>query len=141
MILDREEIKKIIQHRNPFLFLDSIDIISKGIKGIGRVKFTEDYYFFEGHFPNNPIVPGVIIVEALAQAAGVVGGQMFTKEDRSVLFMSLNSVKFRKSVKPNEEITLEVSKLNQVKNVYKFSGIAKIGTQIITESTFTAMII
>ena len=141
MILDREEIKKIIPHRNPFLFLDSIDIISKGIKGIGRVKFTEDYYFFEGHFPNNPIVPGVIIVEALAQAAGVVGGQIFTKEDRSVLFMSLNSVKFRKSVKPNEEITLEVSKLNQVKNVYKFSGIAKIDTQIITESTFTAMII
>ena len=140
-ILNIEKIKNLIPHRKPFLFIEECKIIEKGKIGESFRMFDKNEYFFEGHFPNNPIVPGVIIVEALAQAAGVVGGQIFTKEDRSVLFMSLNSVKFRKSVKPNEEITLEVSKLNQVKNVYKFSGIAKIGTQIITESTFTAMII
>ena len=141
MILDREEIKKIIPHRNPFLFLDSIDIISKGIKGIGRVKFTEDYYFFEGHFPNNPIVPGVIIVEALAQAAGVVGGQMFTKEDRSVLFTSVSDAKFRKPVLPNDDISFEVEKLKNVKSVYKFYGLAKNNSTKVCEAKFSAMII
>ena len=71
---------------------------------------------------NATVVPGVIIVEALAQTAGVVAGIQFIKENRSVLFMSINSVKFRKPVKPNENISFFVEKINQVKNAYKFSG-------------------
>ena len=102
MKLNIEEIKKIIPHREPFLFLDSINIIEPGLKGIGEISFSEDTFFFKGHFPKDPIVPGVIIVEALAQAAGVIGGQEFQNKDTSVLFMSINSVKFRKPVKPNE---------------------------------------
>ena len=141
MKLEKNEIKKIIPHREPFLFLDYLEIIEKGIKGIGYKKFNEDENFFQGHFPNNPIVPGVIIVEALAQTAGVVAGIQFIKENRSVLFMSINSVKFRKPVKPNENISLFVEKINQVKNAYKFSGKAKVNDTIVTESIFTAMII
>ena len=121
MILNIEQIKELIPHREPFLFLDYLEIIEKGIKGIGYKKFNEDENFFQGHFPNNPIVPGVIIVEALAQTAGVVAGIQFIKENRSVLFMSINSVKFRKPVKPNENISFFVEKINQVKNAYKFS--------------------
>jgi len=141
MILNQIDIKKIIPHRDPFLFLNSIEIIEKGIKGIGFITFDENQYFFKGHFPNNPIVPGVIIVEALAQAAGVVAGVKFNNEKRSVLFMSLNAVKFRSPVKPNEKLSLNVEKINQVKNAYKFSGLAKIKDKIVTESVFTAMII
>ena len=142
MNLDKDSIKKIIPHREPFLFVDSINIIEKGVEGVGSVVFKKESYFFEGHFPNNPIVPGVIIVEALAQTAGVVSGLEFEKENRSVLFMSINSVKFRKPLLPEETLYLNVKKLNQVKNAYKFSGIAKKTDQtVITESTFTAMII
>ena len=140
MKLNKEKIKEIIPHRYPFLFLNSIDIHEEGISGIGYITFSKDEYFFKGHFPENPVVPGVIIVEALAQAAAVVGGRQFVKQDRHVLFMSINSVKFRKTVKPNEELALHVNKLHQVKNVYKFSGIAKRKEEVITESTFTAMI-
>ena len=142
MILNKEEIKKIIPHREPFLFLDSIDITVEGESGIGYINFSENNYFFKGHFPGNPIVPGVIIIEALAQTAGVVGGKKFmNKENRSVLFMSINSVKFRKTVKPNENLSLYVKKTNSVKNVFRYSGIAKRDGQIVTESIFSAMIL
>ena len=141
MKLEKTEIMKILPHREPFLFLDSIDIIEKGESGIGYIEFSPKEPFFKGHFPDNPIVPGVIIIEALAQAAGVVGGQKFIKENRTVLFMSLNSAKFRKPVKPAEKISLHVKKINQVKNVYKFSGNAKVNDKLVTETIFTAMII
>jgi len=139
--LSIDDIKKVLPHRDPFLFLNSLEIIKDDISGIGYIKFSDDHPFFKGHFPNDPIVPGVIIVEALAQSAGVVAGLKFVKEKRSVLFMTINSVKFRKSVKPNENLSLYVEKINQVKNVYKFSGIAKIDQKIVTESIFTAMIV
>ena len=141
MKLEKTEIIKILPHREPFLFLDSIDITEKGESGIGYIEFSPKESFFKGHFPDNPIVPGVIIIEALAQAAGVVGGQKFIKENRTVLFMSLNSAKFRKPVKPAEKISLHVKKINQVKNVYKFSGNAKVNDKLVTETIFTAMII
>ncbi len=139
--LSIEDIKKVLPHRDPFLFLNSLEIIKDDISGIGHIKFLDDHPFFKGHFPNDPIVPGVIILEALAQAAGVVAGLKFIKEKRSVLFMTINSVKFRKSVKPNENLTLYVEKTNQVKNVYRFSGVAKIDQKIVTESIFSAMIV
>ena len=140
MILNQNDIKKYLPHREPFLFLNSIDIIEKDVSGIGYITFLDNEPFFKGHFPNNPIVPGVIIIEALAQTAGVVGGQKYVKENRSVLFMSVNSVKFRKPVKPNEKLSLYVNKTNQVKNVYKFSGLAKVKDVVVTESIFTAII-
>ena len=139
--LNQEEIKRIIPHRSPFLFIDNIEIIKEGEIGVGYRTFNQNEFYFKGHFPNNPIVPGVIIVEALAQTAGIVAGQPFIKEDRSVLFMSLQSVKFRKPIKPGEKLSLHVSKMNQVKNVYKFSGLAKKDLQIVTEAVFTAMIV
>ena len=141
MKLLKEDIKKIIPHREPFLFLNSIDITEKDVSGIGYITFLDNEPFFKGHFPDNPIVPGVIIIEALAQTAGVVGGQKYVKENRTVLFMSINSVKFRKPVKPNEKLSLYVNKINQVKNVYKFSGMVKVNNKVVTESIFTAIII
>ena len=84
MILNILEIKKLIPHREPFLFIEEIKIIEKGKIGESYRIFNENEYFFEGHFPNNPIVPGVVIVEAMAQTAGVVVSEILNeKEDKS----------------------------------------------------------
>lgn len=141
MILNVEEIKILIPHRNPFLLLDSCEIITSGIKGIGLRLFKPNEYFFEGHFPDMPIVPGVILIEAMAQTAGVVISKKYENyKDKSVLFMSISKAKFRKPVFPNDEISFQVEFLQSVKSVYKFSGIAfKKGIKV-CESEFSAMI-
>ena len=105
MIINIEEIKSLLPHREPFLFLDKCEIIEIGIQGIGYRKFLPSEYFFTGHFPNMPIVPGVILIEALAQTAGVIVSKGFTnQEDKNVLFTSISKVKFRKPVFPNDDI-------------------------------------
>ena len=99
MILYKNDIKKLIPHRDPFLFLDECKIIVAGEHGISKKLFRDNEHFFEGHFPNNPIVPGVIIVEAMAQTAGVVVSyKLKDYQDKSVLFMSVNKAKFRKPI-------------------------------------------
>ena len=141
MIINQEEIKDLIPHRFPFLFVDKCQIIDPGKKGISERYFSENEYFFQGHFPNNPIVPGVIIVEAMAQTAGIVVSHQFREEkDKSVLFMSVSKAKFRKPVYPNENIFFHVKFLNSVKSVYKFSGEAFKNNIKVCESEFSAMI-
>ena len=141
MILDIEEIKNLIPHRKPFLFIEECKIIEMGKVGESFRTFSENEYFFEGHFPNNPIVPGVVIVEAMAQTAGVVVSQNLSKdESNKVLFMSINKAKFRKPVLPNYKIKFYVELVNNVKNVYKFSGKAYHNDALVSESEFSAMI-
>ena len=141
MILGSNEIKKLIPHRFPFLFIDECEILEKGKKGIASRVFNDDEYFFQGHFPGNPIVPGVIIVEALAQTAGVIVSESLTEYDKkSVLFMSVNKAKFRKPVIPNDKIIFEVNFVNSVKNVFKFFGIASKENTKVSEAEFSAMI-
>ena len=142
MIIDIEEIKILLPHRNPFLFLEKVEIFEVGKKGIGYKTFLSDEYFFKGHFPDMPIVPGVILIEALAQTAGVVVSKGFNNnEDKSVLFMNISKAKFRKPVLPNQMITFEVEYLNSVRSVYKFKGVAYKEKTIVCESEFSAMII
>ncbi len=141
MILDIEEIKKLIPHRSPFLFVDECTILKNGEHGISKKKFTEDEYFFKGHFPDNPIVPGVIIVEAMAQTAGiVVSYDLKEHSDKSVLFMSVNKAKFRKPILPNDQVNFEVKILNKVKDVYKFYGVCNKDNVKYSEAEFSAMI-
>ena len=141
MILNKEEIKSLIPHREPFLFLDKCEIIQVGAKGVGYKKFLPNEHFFKGHFPQLPIVPGVILIEALAQTAGVVVSKAFENEkDKSVFFMSVSDAKFRKPVFPRDEISFEVEILNNVKSVYKFSGLAKNNSIKVCEAKFSAMI-
>ena len=126
MIIESSEIKYLLPHRHPFLFIDKCEILEVGVKGVGYRKFLPSEFFFKGHFPKLPIVPGVILIEALAQTAGVVVSKGFAKEEnKSVLFMSVTDAKFRKPVFPKDEISFEVEILNNVKSVYKFSGVAK----------------
>ena len=141
MILDIEEIKKLIPHRKPFLFIEECKVIEKGKIGESFRTFEETEYFFEGHFPDNPIVPGVVIVEAMAQTAGVVVSEnLINKNDQSVLFMSINKAKFRKPVLPNYKIKFYVELINNIKNVYKFMGKAFHNDTLVAESEFSAMI-
>ena len=141
MILNIEEIKKLIPHRKPFIFIEECKIIKKGKIGESFRIFDETEYFFEGHFPDNPIVPGVVIVEAMAQTAGVVVSEnLINTKDQSVLFMSINKAKFRKPVLPSYKIKFYVEMINNVKNVYKFMGKAYHDDSLVAESEFSAMI-
>ena len=141
MIIGLEEIMELIPHRKPFLFIDKCEIIKLGEEGIGNRIFLEDEYFFKGHFPNMPIVPGVILIESMAQTAGIVISKKYENyNDKSVLFMSVSKAKFRKPVYPNEKISFHVKFLNNVKSVYKFSGEAFKDDIKVCESEFSAMI-
>ncbi len=141
MDLTTQDILKLIPHRDPFLFVDKCRIIEIGKKGIASKKFESTDFFFKGHFPGNPIVPGIIIVEALAQTAGIVVSHSLSDyNEKSVLFMSVNKAKFRKPVFPGNTVRLEVSFLNKVRDVYKFYGVAKVNDIVTSESEFSAMI-
>ena len=141
MKLNIVDIKKLIPHRKPFLFIEELMVIEKGKIGESFRTFKESEYFFEGHFPDKPIVPGVVIIEAMAQTAGVVVSEnLISNSDQSVLFMSINKAKFRKPVLPNYKITFYVELLNNIKNVYKFMGKAYYNDSLVAESEFSAMI-
>ena len=141
MIIDLIEIKKLIPHREPFLFIDKCEIILEGEKGVGEKLFLPEEYFFKGHFPNMPIVPGVVLIESMAQTAGIVISKKYENYlEKSVLFMSVSKAKFRKPVFPNDKIFFEVNFLNKVKSVYKFSGKAFKDNVKVCESEFCAMI-
>ncbi len=141
MKLNINEIKKLIPHRDPFLFVDSCEIIKPGEFGKSQKLFGNDEYFFKGHFPGNPIVPGVIIVEAMAQTAGIVVSYNLREyEEKSVLFMSVNKAKFRKPILPNETVLFEVKFINSVRDVYKFEGKCFKGDTKVSEAEFSAMI-
>lgn len=141
MKLNKDLIKELIPHRDPFLFIDECNIIERGKKGNANKVFSENEYFFQGHFPNNPIVPGVIIVEAMAQTAGVVVSNDLTNcKDKSVLFMSVNKAKFRKPILPNYKVFFEVELIQNVKDVYKFKGLALYDKTKVAEAEFSAMI-
>ena len=141
MIINFDEIQKLIPHRNPFLFIEQCEIVEIGKIGKSHRTFYQDEYFFKGHFPGNPIVPGVILIEAMAQTAGVVVSQsLINEKDKSVLFMSINKAKFRKPVLPNYKISFYVERINNIKNVYKFLGKAYHDDSLVSESEFSAMI-
>ena len=141
MKLNNEEIKKLIPHRDPFLFVDNCEIITPGRQGKSEKFFSANEYFFKGHFPDNPIVPGVIIIEGMAQTAGVVVSYKLKEyEEKSVLFMSVNKAKFRKPIYPNEKVLFEVNFVNSVRDVYKFEGSCYKEDVKVCEAEFSAMI-
>ena len=137
-----EKIKKLLPHRYPFLFIDWCEIVDVGKKGRGYRKFLSGEYFFKGHFPNNPIVPGVILIEALAQTAGaVISHSLLGNSKKSVLFLSISNAKFRKPVLPNDELIFHVKLLNKMQSVYKFYGEAIRESDKVCEAVYSAMII
>ena len=123
--LNQEEIKEYIPHREPFLFIDKLINIEKLKKATGVKIFTENDDFFRGHFPEQPVVPGVILVEMMAQTAAALIAYSIKEEtfDKIVYLMNINNTKFRKPVFPNEKIFANVNALRSKGRVWKFEGI------------------
>ncbi len=140
---DIQLIKRIIPHRYPFLLVDKVVEIDdlKSAIGIKNVTFNEPY--FQGHFPEVPIMPGVTIIEALAQTAAVMVGVSLDLADKNLLiyFMSIDNCKFRSKVGPGDTLELKVRVLRgkMGSKVWKFSGLACLADEIAAEVEFTAM--
>src|SRR3954462_15084874 len=140
--LDIKRVMASLPHRYPMLLVDRVESLDpdKGIVAIKAVSINEE--FFQGHFPGRPIMPGVLQVEALAQAAGVLAVESLglAGSGKLVYFMSIDGVKFRKPVEPGVLLRLEVEFVQKRSSVCKFSGVAKIDGQVVAEANFTAMI-
>ena len=139
-MMDIMGIQKMIPHRYPFLMVDRIVEMEPNVRAVGIKNVTVNEPFFQGHFPGNPIMPGVLIVEAMAQVAGVLAFSS-GMQGSSVYFMSIEKAKFRKPVVPGDQIKLEIKVLQQRGNVWRFSGLALVDEKVVSESEFTAMLI
>ena len=135
-----KDIQNLLPHRYPFLMVDRIVEIDTGKKIVGIKNVSINEEFFQGHFPGNPIMPGVLIVEALAQVAGILALQSGAPGGKTVYFMSIEKAKFRRPVVPGDQLRLEVSILQYRGNVWKFAGNAFIEDKIAAEAEFTAMV-
>ena len=141
--LNLNAIKKLIPHRKPMLMIDKVTSIVPYASAIGVKNIKNNEYFFKGHFPKRPIMPGIFIIEALAQTASVlVMHSLSLKYDKKfVYFMSIEGAKFRKPVFPNCKLNLNVKRKQHRKLVWKFSGEAKVNNFKVANATFSAMII
>tara|TARA_B110001450_G_scaffold110537_1_gene104355 strand:- start:27 stop:488 length:462 start_codon:yes stop_codon:yes gene_type:complete len=138
---DIQSIQSLLPHRYPFLLVDRVEDIDgvKTARGIKNVTMNEPH--FQGHFPGTPIMPGVTIIEALAQTAAVMVGTTNKLHNKNMLiyFMSIDKCKFRRKVVPGDVLNLHVETLRGGSKIWKFKGIADVNGQMAAEAEFTAM--
>ena len=142
VVIDIEKIVEMIPHRYPFLMIDRVTDLVPEVSAIGHKNVTINEPHFQGHFPTKPVMPGVLIVEAMAQTSAVLvvhslGGNT---EGKLVYFMSVENAKFRRPVQPGDVVKIHVQTKQHLKSVWKFDGVAKVDGQVVAEATFTAMI-
>ena len=140
-MLGIEEIMKALPHRYPFLLVDRILEVEAGKRIVGLKNVTINEPFFQGHFPGHPIMPGVLIIEAMAQVGGMLlMGQLADHDSKVVYFMSLDNVKFRRPVKPGDQIRFELE-MTQIRGmVCKMRGLAKVDGDVVCEADMAAMV-
>lgn len=140
--VDILQIKRMIPHRYPFLLIDRVEDMRKNQFGRGIKNVTVNEHFFEGHFPQRPVMPGVLIIEAMAQTSAVLTVHTLDLigSDSLVYFMGIDACKFRKPVVPGDRLELEVTQTRNRARVYKFRGEAKVAGSIVAEADFGAMI-
>ncbi len=143
--LDYKDIIKILPHRYPFLLVDRITELETGKRVVGIKNVSINEPFFQGHFPGNPIMPGVLIIEAMAQVGGVlarlsVPGALKKEAGDAVLFMSMDKVKFRKPVVPGDQLVLELTPLRTGSRVWKMAGKAFVKEDLVAQAELTATI-
>lgn len=140
--LDLQAIKRIIPHRFPFLMIDRLVDISReeGATGIKNVTNNEPY--FEGHFPEMPVMPGVLIIEAMAQTAAAYSAvvENLDTEGKVVLFMGIDKGKFRRPVVPGDQLRVHVSITQRRPPVWKYQGIARVDGHVVAEAEVKAML-
>jgi 3-hydroxyacyl-[acyl-carrier-protein] dehydratase len=142
MEISHEEIQKILPHRYPFLLLDRILEFTVNEKVIGLKNVTVNEPFFQGHFPGKPIMPGVLIIEAMAQAGGILAFKSNPQHIGKSLFyfLAIDKVKFRKPVVPGDQLILEVIALRKGQKVWKLQGKAYVQENLVAEAELTASI-
>jgi beta-hydroxyacyl-ACP dehydratase FabZ len=137
--VDAREIQALLPHRYPFLLVDRIiELGADKVVGLKNVSWNEP--FFQGHFPGHPVMPGVLIVEALAQTGAVMAikASQFDPAKQVIYFMAIDKVKFRKMVTPGDQLLLEVVPLRKGGAIWKMRGEAKVDGQVVTEAEFLA---
>ncbi len=143
MNLNREEIQKYLPHRDPFLFVDEVFYLEKGESIKAKVTFKDDSFFFKGHFPDRPIVPGVIIVESMAQVGGILIYKSF--EDSSLgkdpALVGIDNVRFKAPTLPNDTLIIEASLVKKKLNIFKISTKAFKDDKLIVGADITATVL
>ena len=141
--IEIREILSRIPHRYPFLLIDRAEDYrpSESIVGIKCVTFNED--FFQGHFPGNPVMPGVLVVEALAQTGAVLMSKSLNVdvEGKAIMFMSIDEARFRQPVRPGDVLRMHVEVLRARGDIFKFKGRAMVGDKLVAEAQFAAMVV
>lgn len=135
--MDVNKIMQAIPHRFPFLLIDRVDVMEEGKLAIGRKCVTMNEQFFQGHFPGHPIMPGVLIIEAMAQTACAL---MFSRDDmknKLAFFMGMEDIKFRKPVTPGDVLIMNVEMLRTGSRAGKAKGVATVNGEVTTEATFS----
>jgi 3-hydroxyacyl-[acyl-carrier-protein] dehydratase len=132
---------KMLPHRYPFLMVDRVVDIKGDDFGIGIKNVTFNEPHFQGHFPENPVFPGVLMIEGMAQTAGVLCiAKLYTTRPRSVFFLTIDNAKFRKPVLPGDTIEYHMSKKAQRRTMWWYRGIAKVAGRVVAEAEVGAMI-
>lgn len=141
--IDINDIIKLIPHRYPFLLIDRITEMELGHSATAIKNVTINENFFQGHFPERPVMPGVLIIEALAQTAAtlVMSGEPAESAGSIVYFMSIENAKFRKPVVPGDQLQLTVKVLKNRRNVWKMEGTGTVDGVTVTNAQFSAMIV
>ncbi len=145
--LDYNQIIKLIPHRLPFLLIDRVENLVPDVSAVGIKSVTVTEPHFACHFPNYPVMPGVLIIESMAQTAGCLVsytegyGSKKSSEGKLVYFASIDSAKFRKPVRPGEILSLYIEKIRGRGTLWKFSGTAKVNGSVVSECIFSAMIV
>ena len=141
--MDYAEVLKRIPHRYPFILVDRGEdyIAMRSMVGIKNVTFNEP--FFNGHFPGNPVMPGVLLVEAIAQTGGLLMSKSLEIdiENKAILFASIDAVRFRSPVRPGDTVRMPVEVVRHRGELFKFRGEAYVGDKIVCEAEFAAMLV
>jgi 3-hydroxyacyl-[acyl-carrier-protein] dehydratase len=142
IVLDALAIRRLLPHRYPMLMIDKIVDVVLNVRATGIKNVTANEWFFTGHFPERPVMPGVLIIEAMAQtsAALVVASLGAAFEGNLVYFMTIDSARFRKPVFPGDTIRINVERQRQRANVWRFRGEARVDGILVAEATYAAMI-
>src|SRR5690606_23863019 len=140
-VYDIEDLMKILPHRYPFLLVDRVLEVEPQKRVVAIKNVTINEPFFQGHFPGHPIMPGVLIVEAMAQAGGVLlMGAVEDPESKVVYFMSIDNIKFRRPVRPGDQLRFEVEMVQLRGKVARIAGVAKVDGQVVCEAEMAAMV-
>jgi len=141
--LTYKDIIKILPHRHPFLFVDMITELEMGERVVGIKNVTINEYFFTGHFPGKPIMPGVLVIEAMAQVGGILARlsepeSMTSKGDNVIYFVAIDKVRFRKPIFPGDQIIFELTALRKGSRIWKMKGKAMVNKEIAAEAELVA---